>query len=406
MLRVLHVINQVGGAGGAEVSLRALLGAPSPGVAHGLCVLRGPEADLAPFLAAGVRCFTSAAGRPSRVEHVRHVRRCIDGFRPDLVHTTLFDADLAGRLAARMQGVPSLTSVVNTSYEPVVGQVEPVQRWKLHAVRTVDRALAGLATSGFHAISETTAAHVQAHLRVPARRIRVVPRGRDSGAMGQRTDDRREAVRRAMDWGDRPVVLNVARQEPQKGQRHLLEAFAELRASLPDALLVVAGREGRSSSELRCLASRLELTSSVRWLGVRDDVPDLLAAADVFAFPSLYEGLGGAALEAMAIGTPIVASDVPALRELLGEERGWLVPPARSEPLAARLVSVLAGGLEVERRSLLGREHFEQRYELRVAVEGMLRLYRDIEQQLQEQPRGRLRLERFELAPSGAGVTA
>ncbi len=105
---------------------------------------------------------------------------------------------------------------------------------------------------------------------------------------------------------------------------------------------MVAGREGHASAALGDQIARLGLDDRVRLLGHRSDVAEVLSAADLFVFPSVYEGLGGALIEALALGLPIVASDLPALREVVRPgENADLVSPTDSAALAAAVVALL-----------------------------------------------------------------
>jgi glycosyltransferase involved in cell wall biosynthesis len=135
----------------------------------------------------------------------------------------------------------------------------------------------------------------------------------------------------------RPLVLTPARLDAQKGHRVLLEAAAEV----PDACFLLAG-DGPEREGLEALARELGLEGRVRFLGRREDVPQLLAAADVFALPSLYEGSSLAVLEAMAAGIPVVSSAIGGTDELIEDGRsGLLVPPGEAEALAAALRRLL-----------------------------------------------------------------
>jgi glycosyltransferase involved in cell wall biosynthesis len=382
-VKILHVINQVSGRAGAEVSLRDIVTRTATELEHAIAVLGSANNQLAPFEAIGVPCYLPTSDGPlGRVAQVRHVRAAIRHSRPGLVHTSLFDADVAGRVAAWIERVPVISSVVNTPYGTEAAHAEPVGSAKLRAVRLVDRFLAQHLTSGFQAISEATAQHATQHLGVPRDTVRVVPRGRSREILGERSPTRRAAVRAELGWGARPIVINVAREEPQKGQRTLIEALPALLVDHTDLLLVMVGRRGRSSADLDARIGALGLEGSVQRLGVRTDVADLLSASDAFAFPSRYEGLGGAAVEALGLGLPIVASDIPALRELIGQDRGWLVPVGDSGAFGTVLAEVLRGGAEVKRRGRSARAAFDESYELATCVQGMLALYRDIETQL------------------------
>lgn len=373
------MINQVCGRAGAEVSLREnILASAGSGLKHAVVVLSPSNNVTEPFLDAGVPVHVPAAAL-GRVAAVRHVRSAIRAVRPDVVHSSLFDADVAARLAASGTGTPVICSLVNTGYDVRAATLEPVSSTKLRAAKTLDRFLARHATTAFHAISDATAAHAVEHLRVPRTRIRVVPRGRDAAQFVERTPERRSRLRRDLGWEDRRVVINVARQEPQKGHQHLIRAFHRLVEEHPDALLVQVGRAGRSTRATRQLVEDLGLEGSVEFWGVRTDVADLLMAADVFAFSSLWEGLGGAVVEAAAASVPIVAFDLPAIREIVGPEHPWLVPVGEEAAFGQTLIEVLdSDAATLQRVTARERQRFLQRYELKAVVRGMELLYRDV----------------------------
>jgi glycosyltransferase involved in cell wall biosynthesis len=381
-VRVLHVINSIGVREGAELSLiDVLVGTQGDrGLHHDVAVLRSDDIAPPELLEAGIRILRPGQPLSSRAAGVRHVLTAIDLTSPDLVHTSLFDADLAGRVAAFIRGTPTLCSLVNEPYPPAAFDVEPVRKWKLRLVQGIDRALARWATSAVHAITEGVATAAEPRLGIAPGRIRTVPRGRSRARLGHGSAERARQVRHRLGWGEEPIILNVARQEPQKGQIHLLEAMPAVLEVLPNARLVLVGREGRSTAELWRRRDELQLGPHVDHLGVREDVPDLLAAADVFAFPSLYEGLGGAVIEAMALGTPIVASDIVALREVLdGGRCGLLVPPAASGSLAEAIVRLCSDRVLGASLRDAATARFDQCYELESCLKGMRAMYADIE---------------------------
>ena len=117
----------------------------------------------------------------------------------------------------------------------------------------------------------------------------------------------------------------------------------------------------------------------VRFLGHRSDVPELLAAADLFVFPSLFEGLPGAVIEAMALALPVVAADIPAVREVV-EPGGSavLVPTRDSAALAEALGSLLEDAERRESFGRRGREIFEERFTLAQSAEKMISFYRGL----------------------------
>ncbi len=276
---------------------------------------------------------------------VREVRALLRREKPSLLHTALFDADIVGRLAAVATGVPVISTLANTTYdERRVAHDENLSKAKLAAVKALDGFTARHFTDHFHAVSEAVKASAVASLRLDPAKVTVVRRGRDPERLGRRTPDRRARVRDELGMEESEIVLTVGRHEYQKGQVFLIEAFARLAAKRPGAILVIAGRDGNATADLRSRAQELGVSDRVAFLGHRGDVADLMAAADVFVFPSLWEGLGGVLIEALALELPIITSDLPATREVIGEDgtSGIVVPPGDADALALELERVLA----------------------------------------------------------------
>ena len=149
----------------------------------------------------------------------------------------------------------------------------------------------------------------------------------------------RQAVRDQYDLTDCLVVGHVGRLQYQKNQTFLLQAFSRLHAREPRARLVLAG-DGPDLAALEARAVELGVSQGVLFLGVRDDVPRLMQAFDVFAMPSHFEGLGMAAIEAQAAGLPCVLSDaVP--REAAVTDEVTFLPPDDPDLWAERLLDVL-----------------------------------------------------------------
>jgi glycosyltransferase involved in cell wall biosynthesis len=371
-LHVLYLIDSLAG-GGAERSLAAL--AP----AYRDRDLRLTVAYL--HERPGVRAELEAAGAAVRsldgplglAGAVARARRLVTDLRPDLVHTTLFEADLVGRVAAGR--VPVVTSLVNDAYGAVQADAPGLRRWKLGAARLLD-AVSARRVARFHAISGHVADLMAARLRVPRDRIQVIPRGRDPAALGTRTPARRVAARAALGLApDTPLVLAAARHEHQKGLDVLLAAFPAVVAAAPGARLAVAGRTGNQTPRLRAAAEGLG--PAVGLLGARGDVAELLCAADVFVVPSRWEGFGSVLLEAMALEAPIVASDLPAVREVVAHgDSALLVPPERPAELAEAVTATLADPAAAARRAARARERFLGEFTVDRVAEAMADCYR------------------------------
>lgn len=375
-IRVLMVINRIGAQGGAERStLEIIEGLHGHGFEFSLFTLWGDDdntvAEQLRSLGVEVR-----VGRGGFIGHVRTLRRMIRATRPAVVHSVLFDADMTARAATAFSRTPNLCSLVNTQYDRQA-MTRARSRWRLEAVRLLDMVSGWLFVTRFHAISEAVTEHAHSRLRVRRARVSLVYRGRDTARLGLRTETRTAAVREAMGVPDgTAVVLSIGRHEPQKGHLELVRAFAQVATQAP-AVLWLAGREGGTTADLRAEADRCGVADRVRFLGVRSDVGDLLAAADVFTFPSLWEGLGGAAIEALALRTPIVASDIPALRDVVGDH-GVLVPPGDDAALARAILLTLRDPEGARARSEAGFQRFERCFSSEGMLQGMAALYLDV----------------------------
>jgi glycosyltransferase involved in cell wall biosynthesis len=375
-MKVLFLINGLG-TGGAERSLAEMLPALvdagiRPVVA---CLYRRAEGVEAEVVAAGfdVR-FVEGRRLLSRIGPLR---RLIREERPALVHSTIFDANVVGRLAAAGSGVPVLSSLVNVTYGPERLRDPNIRASRLAAVRLIDGWTARHLTAHFHAITHAVKRSAVAALRLDPDRISVIERGRDPARLGRPGSTRRREARRRLGLeDDHEVVLSVGRQEYQKGQRYLLEAVGRLAPQRPRLVALVAGRQGQASAELDRLRDRPGLRERVRFLGHRRDVPDILAAADVFALPSLFEGLGGVLIEAMALEVPIVASDLPAVREVVEGRAAMLASPAAPGDLASAIARLLDDRAVARDVGRAGREIFERRFTLERSAVRMIELYR------------------------------
>jgi glycosyltransferase involved in cell wall biosynthesis len=153
--------------------------------------------------------------------------------------------------------------------------------------------------------------------------------------------DRRQVRARLNVPEDAELIVNVGRYVEQKGQRHLLDAFARVLRTRPRAWLALVGY-GPLESALREQAERLDVARRTTFALRRPDALEIVRSADVFAFPSLWEGLGVAVVEAMALGLPVVTSDRAPLTDFVSDdETGMLAPPGDSTALADALELLL-----------------------------------------------------------------
>lgn len=278
----------------------------------------------------------------------------------DLVHAHGLKA---GVVTAAARCRPRVLTVHNVVLDDTAGRGAPVlRRIERHLPATMDRTLP---VSGEIARRLGIADAPRTTVVVPAGPVPAPARGRDE-------------VRAELDVGDAPLVVTAARLHPQKDLTTLLVAMAHVRDRRPEVRLVIAG-DGPEADALRAVATRLELGPTVRFLGGRDDVADLLAAADVVALSSAWEGSPLVVAEAMLLGRPVVATAVGAVPEaVVDHETGRLVPPGDPAALAETLLELLGNPAAAERLARAGRVLAEQRFATGVLVRRVADVYDEV----------------------------
>lgn len=207
------------------------------------------------------------------------------------------------------------------------------------------------------------------------RRIEVIDNGIDLQQYQANPD--RQAVRRRLGLDPaRQYVSCIARFHPVKDHPMLLRAFANVAQACPTADLLLAG-EGEGRAKLEALAAELGITQRVKFLGVRKDVPDVLAASDVFALMSVSEAASLTLLEAMATSCPPVVTDVGGNPELVRHGvDGLLVPRGDAQAAAVALVQILSDATYAERLGRSARHRVEEKFLLADTIEKHFDVYR------------------------------
>ena len=175
------------------------------------------------------------------------------------------------------------------------------------------------------------------------------------------------------------IWLAAGRITPAKDYPNLLRAFAKVRAHRSDAMLWIAGEcVSGEVVRLKELSAQLDLGDSVRWLGLRRDMPALMDAADGFVSASAWEGMPLAVGEAMAMEKPVVATDVGGVRELVGDA-GLLVPAKDSEALAEAMKATMRrSGEECAAQGRAARERILRHFSVDTRADAWEALYREM----------------------------
>jgi len=262
----------------------------------------------------------------------------------DIVHTHTSKAGYLGRLAAARAGVPV---IVHTPHGNIFDGYFPwfVTRlfvWlERRAAQKTDR------------IIELTEGGIEAHLAqgIGRREQFVVIFSGIDLAPYERAIERRDETRRALGVAPEELLVGaVGRLEPVKGFTYFVSAARQILASAPEARFVLVG-QGSMANDLRRQSA--DLGDRFRLLGPRDDVPDLMAAMDVSVLTSLNEGMGRVLLEAGAAATPVVATQVGGVPDVIADgQTGILVPPRDPQAVADAVCSLAR---DPERRRAMGR---------------------------------------------------
>lgn len=270
----------------------------------------------------------------------RKLRELFRRERFDMVHVHTPVAGLIGRLAAHREGVPRIVYTAHGFYFH-----ERMPAWKRAPFVALEK-WAGRYTDVLFTQAEEDAETARRLGLCRGGVIEAIGNGVDPARFaGPPSDDRRRAVRAALGTPeDAVVVMMIGRLVAEKGYPELFRAMAGQNAEL-----WAVG--GRLMSDHAGAVTPPEGAPNIKLLGFRDDVPDLLAAADIFVLPSHREGMPRAIIEAMMSGLPVVATDIRGAREeVVAGETGLLVPVADDAALAGALERLIAD--EAVRRSM------------------------------------------------------
>jgi len=357
MIHVVHVIESLG-PGGAERLLYTNLKHFDPQRVRSTVITVYPHNThwVEPVKELGVP-VVSLDCRSTRdiPKGVSRLRAWLRANRPDLVHSHLWAANVISRIAGRMTGVPVVSSVHNPDHEPQAwsdgADVSLITR---HAVKALDRWTAKFGSSRMVAVSDYVRKGAGRDLHFPLQSIDLVYNPFDVDLMKAPVKDRSELLRELGLPVESQILLNVARVSPQKGLLYAVRALPAILKQYPQAHLLSVGAttDPRWTTELKREAESLGVADHFHMLGAQANVVDFLRACDIFVFPSLYEGLGIALIEAMAAGCVCVATNTGPIPEVVQDGKdGVLVPSADAEALARAICDLLG---DPSRRSQLG----------------------------------------------------
>ncbi len=361
MLRVAHLIES-SGPGGAERIVADLAASFQAANTENVVFLpRDGEDWLRQQLdGSGVTIEYFRIDRPVSATAARALTKALRTHRIDVAHSHEFSMAVYGGWAAWRAGIPHVITMHGGRY------------YATHLRRRLALRAAVALSASTVAVSGPLAEALSDDLGVRRSRILMIPNGvrhvepdrvtlRDE--LGLQSEDR--------------LVVSVGNLYPVKGHQYLVEALASLAARHPRLHVAIAGRGGLEDT-LRSKAKAAGLGDRLHLLGLRSDIPAILAAADIFALPSLSEGLPLALIEAMFAARPIVATSVGEVSVALQDGQvGVLVEPGDAQALALAIDGLLADPSRMTTLGLGAARHARNQYSLARMVARYATLYEE-----------------------------
>ncbi len=326
------------------------------------------------------------ARRLVSLEHLRalwQLYRLMKRERFDLVHVHTPVAGALGRLAARLAGVPLIFYTSHGFYLPQTGFGLP-RRFFL----AIERFLGQRCTDFLFTVSgEDRELAIREKIAPPERVLWTQGVGLDTARYGQvLSEPQKTALRRSLELAPQDRVIGfIGRLVREKGIEELLLALAQVCERFPNAKLLLIGetlpseRDRGTGRRIARLIRENQLDSSVRLVGFRQDIPELLALMDLFVLPSHREGMPRSLLEAMAASLPVVATDIRGCREEVVDGRtGLLVSVGDVSDLAQAIMRLLSDGELARKMGQAGRERASELFDDRVVLERQIEVYRQL----------------------------
>lgn len=367
MKRILHIIPSLAG-GGAERQLANLVSHTTAEFSHFVCVFNDAGFFAPTIHASGHEiCEFGVSGKHPWFSATSKLRSIINDYKPDIIKTWLYDANIVGRLVRTFNPkIPLITTLHSPVYEPETIRGANWSPFKVEGLRQIDKITARLTKPHFAACSQYVKKSFQRRLSLSGSQIKVIYNGIDPAFLECAAGEAQQIRRDLEIPKDAFVYVTVGRIDIMKNHALLLRVFPQVLARVPQAYLVIVGT-GVLEQELKELADTLRISQRVQFLGRREDVGACLEMADVFVFPTLLEGHPLALVEAMFKELPCVVSDIEVLREVLTDnETGLLFNPNEPDELAAAMCKLFH---QPELRQRLGRqalEDVERRFHIRI----------------------------------------
>ena len=306
--------------------------------------------------------------RMSQPSALPRLMRYLRQNRFDLVHTQLVTAIVLGSMASKWLGIPSVATLHTLDAPPPGTRTEKrrlLMWWALR--RFADRVIA---------VSEQTRRHHVQAGGLPPDKLLLLYNGVDCARFQVQVKQWRAAVRRELGIAAHaPLLMTVAVLREPKGIQHMVAAMPRIVAREPETRYVVVGG-GPYASELQTRVQQSPAVDAIRLIGPRDDIPELLSAADIFVHPTLDDALPTVLAEAMAAGKAIIASDVGGVPEMIQDgTNGILISPGDVAALEDACLTLISNTTLQQRMGVQSRAIAERKFNVNHQVAELDSLY-------------------------------
>lgn len=310
------------------------------------------------------------------IELIRNLKSIFKEYRPDIVHVQYLAPGLVPIIAARLAGVPTVFATVHIAGSVAYG-------WKAKfllrlasrfctAFFCVSKGVEEFWFGSSQLLNPENPHHSRKHFTIyNAIDIEKIT------SIIKKVD--RKALKASLGINNKPVIGIVGRLALQKGHTILLDAMIEVTKKIPNIVLMIIG-EGPERTNLENKAKELGIEHNIRWFGAipQEDVFKLYSVMDVLVVPSLYEGFGLIAAEAMAAGLPVVGTRIEGLSEIIEDGvSGYLVPPSDSRILTEALIKLLSEPEKAKNMGEKGNEIVAHKFSYQCFEKSILSIYKN-----------------------------
>ena len=360
-MNILYLITGLGGGGAEKVVVDLAIRMVGLGHQVKIAYLKGkvivkPENDQIELVYLGLENLKQAKLAYSNYKNL------LDEFVPDVVHAHMVHANIFARISRKFRPIVKLICTAHSNNEG--GKARMLAYRLTHQLSEVTTNVSRSASASFERLGA-----------VPQGGITTVYNGIDLDKFKYDANARGILIDELNLDHDSLLLLAVGRLHPAKDYPNLLRAFAQIKQNTDQNIQLLIAGDGEERAHIQQLMCSLALQKNVHLLGRRNDIPQLMSAADLFVLSSSFEGFGLVIAEAMACECFVIATDCGGSAEIMGDT-GILVPPQNSEALAEAIKQAVGKTpLEIQENNLKARQRVEELFSLEKSVQNWLKLY-------------------------------